>query len=161
MLSKIACLFEAEFLCYYSDEPGKLEAYVETRTKQPEEPAAHEIVEFLSDGAVTARDADGSVSTCSSVGWTFEERMDRVAESRFIAVESHDVNLVANALAVGTIPVFPDDLEVPDLEEGVHYVRQTAYSAGITGHSTMKKACKNILPRLHVRARGGEQAIES
>jgi len=132
----------SEFLCYYSDEPGKLEAYVETRSKQPKEPAAHEIVEFLSDGAVTAHDADGSVSTCSSVGWTFEERMDRIAEARFIAVESHDVNLVANALAVGTIPVFPNDLEIPGLEEGTHYVRQAAYSAGATKHGSMKKACR-------------------
>ena len=67
--------------------------------------------------------------------------MNAISVSKYIGIRTYDVNMIANALAVSTIPVVPDEMEVQGLVEDRHYVRESKYTDDLK-HSNMKNNCR-------------------
>ena len=75
-----------------------------------------------------------------STDFTFEDKMDAISNSRFILIKDYDVNLIANALAVSTIPVIADHIHILDLVENKHYVKESKYKHNMK-YAEIKKNC--------------------
>ena len=127
-----------KFFAYYSDHPEELDCYALNNTNKK----TKQIVEI--DARKTMR-----LSIQKGFRWkkremgdlTFIDKMNAISVSKYIRIRTYDVNMFANALAVSTIPVIPDDMEVQGLVEDRHYVRESKYTDDLK-HSNMKINCR-------------------
>ena len=126
----------SRFFAYYSDHPKELEHYVLTKNNK----SSKQLLEIDNEsGEYVFRKGD-IVERIDSSDFTFKDKMDAISIAKFVLVKDYDINLIANALAVSTIPVVADHIDVQDLVEGKHFVRQSKYSDNMK-YSHMKGNC--------------------
>ena len=126
-----------KFFAYYSDHPEELDHYALNNTNKK----TKQIVEIDEKNNEVVYTKGISVEKREMGDLTFIDKMNAISVSKYIRIRTYDVNMFANALAVSTIPVIPDDMEVQGLVEDRHYVRESKYTDDLK-HSNMKINCR-------------------
>ena len=113
-----------KFLCYYSDEPRKLE---NNRNIYISRKKAYDVVSIRANTIKTFKylsrsDTLREKDTIDTTDMTWERIYGIISKSKFVMIDTIDVNLIANCLAMQVVIISNKDITLLDIEKNKHYI---------------------------------------